>query len=181
MKPETSPDDKCNEWHHLRSQIVSRTVQPIYNATYVLCAVSTVLILGPLGVWIEIAKAIFVENQDACDNIPITIAIFTSALIGSSSFRIILSSTQKMDKILASFGYSLSLVSFIVIGLIYFIHYNSPKISLFISALMAIFSIWLWWFANSDDPTYESAPNDAATGGDTDRNLKGDIRGFSDD
>lgn len=58
-------------------------------------------------------------------------------------------------------------------ALIAIFHEMFPSFSFWAAVAFAVAAIWLWWFTNGDDPTYKSVPVDAASGGNTDRALKG--------
>ena len=141
--------------------------------------ISAIIILGFLGVWIEVLKALL-EIEDAnCQSIFTALIAVPPALVGASSFQLILKATDERDKILSSFGYSATCITLVFITFSSLLYADYPKQAYSILILLTFFAIWFWSFTNADNPIYKSLPIDAPSGGDTSGNPQGDLGGFT--
>lgn len=166
------------DWRYLRREIWRRSVQPFSHVPFVFYVLLAIVLLGCLGIWVELIKVAISTGQREYDGVLTALATFFPALIGSSSLQLILSSAGNRDKVLVSFGYFISIVAFAAVVLISILYPFLPILTFWASVLFVFFAIWLWCFTNGDDPTYKSAPIDAPSGGDTGRQLKGDTSEF---
>jgi putative Ca2+/H+ antiporter (TMEM165/GDT1 family) len=168
-------DGSSGDWRYLWREIGRRTTQPFSHAPFVFYVLLAILGLGCLGIWVELIKVALSTGQPSYDGVLTALATFFPAMIGSSSLQLILCSTENRDKVLVSFGYFVSIVAFAAVVLISVLHPLLPGTTFWASVIFAVIAVWLWWFTNGDDPTYKSAPFDAASGGNVGRKLKGDI------
>ena len=167
------------DWQYLKKEICRGTSQPLSYAPFVFYFLLAIIGLGCLGIWVELIKVLLSANTQNFDRMLTALGTFFPALIGSSAFRLILASTDKRDKIFASFGFGMCLLAFAAAILISLLHVSFPIVTLCAAVAFAGFAIWLWWFANGDDPVFKSnLPIDAPSGGDTSKSLKGDTSGF---
>lgn len=178
MSSESNTGARAGDWHYIRHEIRRRTTQPFSHAPFVFYVLLAIILLGCLGIWVELIKVAISSGQPNYDGVLTALATFFPALIGSSSLQLILSSTGNRDKVLVSFGYFVSIVAFAAVVLISVLHPFLPRVTFWASVVFAVLAVWLWWFTNGDDPTYKSAPIDAPSGGNTGRQLKGDTSGF---
>ena len=181
------PQNTANqEWLHLLSDLKRRTCQPFRSVTFVFYALLTILVFGGAGVWIETFKlwidagAVFLSiSLLQNEGIVAAASTFSLALLGSASNQLILSSTGKADKVIASFAFSTCATVFVIVVAVRGL-YEFRVISYIFPIFFTIVPMWLWWIANSDDPLFAPITPDAATGGNPDRALKGNLKGFED-
>lgn len=167
------------DWAYLRSEICRRTWQPFSNVPFVFYAIIAIGILGCAGIWVEIAKTALSTKVGNNDGVLTALATFYPALIGSASLQLILSSTDKADKVVTSFALLVCIVSFASVALVSVFHAQMPELTVKVAVGFAVFAIWLWWIANADDPIYKNAPIDAPSGGSTEQKLSGSTEGFT--
>ena len=171
-------DTEISDWKYLWQEMGRRTKQPFADAPFVIYVLLAIIGLGCLGIWVELIKMFFAQGTHRYDGVFTALSTFYPALVGSAAFQLILSSTGRGDKTLVSFGFFVSVISFASVVLISIFYNYSPVICLLASVFLACFAVWLWCFTNGDDPTYKSAPVDAASGGDPSKALKGSTNGF---
>lgn len=162
------------DWRYLRRELSRRTRQPFSDVPFVFYVFLAIIGLGCLGIWVEIIKVALASEAPSYRGVLTALATFFPALIGSSVHQLILTSTEKRDKVLVSFGYLISIVAVAAAILISVLHSKFPNITFWAAVVFAVGAVWLWWFTNADDPTYKSE----AVGGDTNRRLKGNTSGF---
>lgn len=167
------------EWRYLRSEIYRRTINPFQSVPFVVYTVLAIIMLGSAGIWYEILK-IHISTQDPNYNgVVVAYTSFYLALTGSASHRLILSSTDKPDKVMVSFSILAGALSILFLVAIHLL-YELDKINWLLTATFAIIPMWIWWIANGDDPVFQSIVTDAATGGNTNRTLQGSLEGYKD-
>lgn len=169
---------KVGDWSYLWTEIKRRTTQPFSDVPFVIYVLVGIVGLGCLGIWVEVVKTFLSPSFVGGDGVLTALATFFPALICSSSLQLILASTGRGDKVLVSIGYFVSFVAVIAAVLISVLNSRMPHYTVWAAVAFSVLAIWLWWFTNGDDPTYKSAPVDAATGGNPTRALKGDTTGF---
>lgn len=170
--------ERNSDWKYLGEEVKRRTIQPFSNTIFVLYAFLAIILLGCLGIWVELYKYAFSDGVEKYDGLMTAVATFYPALVGSAAIHLALSSTGREYKVFVALAF---LVSFVVIGsvvLISAIYKISPGWCLFAAIIITFFSVWFWWFTYGDDPTYKPVPVDAAAGGDIRRELKGNTSGF---
>lgn len=167
-----------NEYKHFWSELKRRTFQPFKNLTFVFYVFAAIIVLGCLGIWVALFKFAQVPDSGNRAQVLTAIATFFPALVGSSSLQLMLASAGNNDKLFVVFSYVVSLLAAFAVVLVSSLHAEYPYLSLWIAIAFSIIAVWLWCFTNGDDPTYKSAAVDAASGGDTNRPLKGDTTGF---
>ena len=168
-----------NDWKYLRREIVRRTIQPVHNVSLVVSLLIAVVALGGLGIWVEVVKLLLSLTSNA-NGILIALSTFFPALIGSASHHLMLASTDRSDKVFVSFSYLLLVLALLSVAAITIFFPTHLTLCYFIATISALLSLWIWWIANGDDPTYRSTPVDSAAGGNTERKLKGSTNGFED-
>lgn len=178
MESGDSRDKPDGDWKYLGKELRRRTREPFAHVPFVFYVVLAIIGLGCLGIWVELIKLALSPGTGNWEGVLTALATFFPALIGASSHHLILASTGSGNKVLVSFGYVAGFAAFGGAALIAIFHRMLPDLSFWAAVVFALAAIWLWWFTNGDDPTYKSARIDAASGGDTERALKGDTRGF---
>ena len=166
-----------DDWSHLGRELKRRTCEPWSMVPFVCYFLMTVG-LGCLGVLAELIRYYGSPDISNYDGVLIALVAFFLALIGSSSFRLILVSTDKQDKVFVSFSWVISFIAIVAGIIISFFRVTHPNPALWSSVFFAFGAVWLWWIANGDDPIYKSIPIDAASGGSTERKIKGDTSKF---
>ena len=175
------------DWSYLLSDLKRRTCQPFRSVPFVFYALLTIIVFGGAGVWIKTVK-IWIDAGSVFLSMALlqnegTVAAastFCLALLGSASHQLILSSTGKADKVIASFAIFACVIAFLIVVAVRGL-YEFKVISYFLPIVFTIVPMWLWWIANSDDPLFAPITPDAATGGNPDRALKGNLEGYEED
>ncbi|QFT75882.1 hypothetical protein [Ruegeria sp. THAF33] len=174
----TSTDaNQMGDWQYLGREIRRRTFAPFKSVPFVFYFILAIVVLGGLGIWVEVAKSQLDQNWKV-DGLLTALSTFFPALIGSASLQLILKSTDRSDKILISFSLLVCFFSFVGIGIIAAFFSLHPGLCLNAAFGFGILAVWFWWFTNGDDLTYRNAPIDAATGGSTNRAIKGNLNEF---
>tara|TARA_R110000787_G_C13419772_1_gene444788 strand:- start:1306 stop:1848 length:543 start_codon:yes stop_codon:yes gene_type:complete len=173
---DTNPD-QLGDWQYLGREMHRRTFAPFKSVPFVFYFILAIVVLGGLGVWVEVAKTQLNQNWKV-DGLLTALSTFFPALIGSASLQLILKSTDSSDKILISFSLLVCIPSFVGVGLIAAFFSLHPSLCLYAAIGFSILAVWFWWFTNGDDLTYRNAPIDAATGGNTARTIKGNLSDF---
>lgn len=178
MKRNQINPTSINDWKYLGREIWTRTYRPFRNVPFVFYAILAIICLGGLGIWVELVKTEISNNPLNYEGVLTATSTFFPALIGSASLQLILTSTGNSDKVLVSFALLVCFLSFFGVVLISVFYSLHPSWSFNTAILFAAFSVWFWWFTNGEDLTYQSIPIDAATGGDTNRMLRGNLNEF---
>lgn len=124
-------------------------------------------------------KIVLSSENNGWDGILTALAAFYPALIGAASLQLVLESVRKSDKLMAIFAVGillLTIIGAIVIGLFDFNAVYS-RVSFWGTILLSVAGVWVWCVANGDNPDLQTDPL-AASGGSTDRPLKGSTSGF---
>lgn len=163
-------------WSELRRDVWRRTTRPAAHATFVFFFFGSVVLIGGLGIWVELINA--AKAPSPTDFLPVrtAMATFFPALIGSTCFQIVLGKYLKALRAVAFVGTTI----IAAVGFWLVLDRNlSTALSLSIGTLASLVSLWFWWIANADNPDFFDEPLDqAALGGSTDRPLGGDLGGF---
>jgi hypothetical protein len=170
--------EQMGDWRYLVEQLWLRTVQPISNASFVIYVLIAIVGLGCLGIWVELIKFCLLQTTTKGDGVITALATFYPPLIGAASIQLALSSTARRDKVFVSIAFLSFFMAILSVVLISILYASYPRFCFGAGIVMSIFSVWLWWFSNGDDPTYKSVRIDAPSGGDTERELIGDMSGF---
>lgn len=173
--------DDLSAYRRFRREVARRTVHPLCDATFIFYVVFGIVVFGGLGVWIEIVEILLSKQAGSNKGVLTALAAFYPALIGSASLQLVLESVRKSDKLMAVFAVAILLVTIIAALLIGLFKFNNVYVgfSFWGTIGFSIVGIWVWCVANGDNPDLKTDPS-AASGGDTDRTLRGDTRGFKD-
>ena len=170
--------DIHGKWRSLCDELSRRTREPFQFPTFVFYSFLAIVVFAGAGIWFEVLKIISSEEMVNYNGVVTAVAAFCLALIGSASNRLILLATETSNKLMASFSYSSSVLVFVIVIILRYL-YEIDKISWCIPVVFTIIPIWIWWIANGDDLIYRDINIDAASGGNTSRNLHGSLKGFN--
>jgi hypothetical protein len=135
-----------------------------------------IILFGGLGIWTELLKYILADKPDVAGLIT-AIMTFFPALVGATSIQLILAASE--DKVMISFALLILCCFLTAAILLPFFSSAHPTAVLAIAALLSLGAVWVWWFTNSEDPTYRKKPQtDAAAGGSVEKPVSGDLSGF---
>jgi hypothetical protein len=163
-------------WNDFWRDVARRTREPAHHATYVFFFAASVVIIGCLGIWLELFLLGHKGWGDA-GNLKTAIATFFPALIGSTCLQIIFGQYLRQLK---AFSIVFTLIfAGISIGLLV---ENGLRTwaALLLGALSSIASLWFWWIANADNSDYfdEQSPTASIGGDNPTGELAGSLAGF---
>jgi uncharacterized membrane protein len=150
---------------HFYSEIKDRIILQFkpFNHLYFVYMLFFLIILGGLGIWISVYQEIN-NGQFSYLNVSLNICTYYIALLSTSYIDV--NTNHSIENRL-----SLKIYSFIILGFLIFLfwlsfRYNS-YISLIISSLGMVISLFIWHIANSDnekfsDETYNKKLRDEA-------------------
>lgn len=170
---------------HFALEIWRRTISSITDLTFLSYLVLGVLLFGGIGVWSEVIINLLAGLWQ-WDKVLQALSTYYPALIGAACIQLILEANGREKRI---FDRPMTVVSlFFLIGatvtgfLIRLFEANSTylEFSFWGTIALSVFGIWVWAIANCDNPDLKTDPY-AASGGRTDRVLKGNIEGFKAD
>ncbi len=169
---------QVSDWRYLGRELVKRTCDPIQHFPFVAYMLIAIVGLGGLGVWAELLKIGISNSPIGLANVITSVLTFFPALVGAAAIQLLLASAN--DRIFIAFAMLIMFVFFAFAILLPFFSVTHPFIVLFLSGVCSVFAVWAWWITNGDNPTFQKIPppNDAATGGSTDRKLSGTLEGF---
>ena len=146
------------------------------HATYCFFFVASVIIVGGLGIWLEIVLLARADLPNAA-NLKTAIATFFPALIGSTCLQILFGTYLKA---LRAFSVVLTLF-FVAIGVwILADRELAIWIAITAGASSTLVSLWFWWIANADNADFfDDDLSRAPIGGDNPTApLDGSLAGF---
>lgn len=166
-------------WARLATELRRRTREPISNPPFVFFFIPGVVIFGGLGIWAEVVKIAITESSAGLAGLITAIITFYPALGGSTTIQLVFASFNEKDKTLLSLGVFLLCLFPISALLLSLFSGRYPISVLVLGIILSLSVVWVWWITNCDDVTYKqmSTP-DAATGGDPERSLSGDLTDF---
>ena len=175
MSDAASAPNIPGDWPYLWRQLRERTRDPAKNVPFVFYVFLGPFLFGGLGVWVEIVKLTISTTPAEYSSLITAISTFYPALGCSTALQLVLASASKNDRVLISFALMMLFAVLAPAILLQFFSTLHPKIVLELSLLCSICAVWLWWMTNGGDPTYMMPAPDAATGGQVDRKLPGDL------
>ena len=173
-----SREEEVGEWKYLGRELIRRTKQPWKHVSLVLYVLVAIVVFGGLGIWVEIVKIGTADEFRGTSELFAAMATFYPALVGASALQMIFLSLDSANKIMGAFAIAAWVLS-IVMGLLVAVFYSgSPTTCITLVVVMGIAAVWLWMIAHADDPIYKRGRIDSASGGSTDRPLKGNTGDF---
>ena len=173
--------DSVGEWGYLWQELTRRTRQPWKQVTFVMYLLSAIVGFGGFGIWVEIVELNLSEDPRNYDGLYTAVATFYPALIGSASFQLLLIAVAETNKVMTSFVVTVLLAALASAILLGIFHNQYPTARFVVATLLAFFSMWLWIMTDADNPIYRTLPVDTPTGGNPQRDLKGDMSEFEAD
>lgn len=161
-------------WNEFGRDLKRRTRQPFRHATYCFYFFASVILIGGLGIWLEIVL-LARTNWESAANLKTAVATFFPALIGSTCLQILFGTYLKALK---AFSVVLTLV-FAATGFWIIVDRDlATCIALGVGAFSTAISLWYWWIANADNADFFDDPT-APIGGDNPTGpLGGSLAGF---
>lgn len=162
---------------------LGRRTRSAGNRRFLLFLLFGIFIFSGLGIWIEVVNEIIKVQQPntlwSWDGILLALSSYYPALLGAASLQLNLEANRKSDDAMADFSLGLLFTTFILIVLIGVFQFNQVFYSFTFWGTFALsaLGIWVWILANCDNPDLKNDPS-VASGGDTNRDLKGDVSGF---
>lgn len=179
MPNDYTDDDRSNDYLKLRRELWRRTHEPVRELPFVVYVFTGILLFGGLGVWVEILKIILAGSPVEFAGLITAVVTFFPALIGSTTLQLVLGSVNGGDKVMVSFALLMMCVFLTFAILLPFFSGTHPIGVLGCGIACSAFAIWTWWITNGDDPDFKKVVKpDAATGGNPQRQLPGDLNGF---
>jgi hypothetical protein len=165
-----------SDWAYLKRLLRTRTVDPVHELPFVIYVFLGIILFGGLGIWTELLKY-FLSDKPDLSGLITAIMTFFPTLVGATSIQLILAASE--DKVMVSFALLILCCFLTAAILLPFFSSSYPCAVLCVAALLSLGAVWVWWFTNSEDPTYRKKPRtDAATGGSVNKPVSGDLTGF---
>lgn len=184
-----------NNWKNFNDFfIIKRYNDPKESPAYVFYFWSVIVVLGSIGLWLELGPAVLTINpckqfnEVTLKNIIINVSCVSLTLVASSVVELLFVKKDLLDNGLRkediqSFGLS----SLVVIFMLYlFSILNINIFGLLISAIALVYSWWFWWIANAknqllnpDDSPIDSIGGALSKENDITTSLKGNLGGFT--
>lgn len=175
METSDQPLPKEDPW----ALVKRRISRPCRQRTFYVVLILGILILGYLGVWIEVKNILFFtptaeHPHPSLD--PLRLAYATAILaVGVPCLMQFALSMNKMAVVTAF------VLAFLVVCSAYFLSIASESIGLthFLGVCGLLVATLSWWLANGEDDLFQDRVNpDAASGGNPDRELSGGNSGI---
>lgn len=160
-----------NGFLNIKAELCRRTKKPVRQFTFWVYIVLSVVLLGGIGVWYEIGVLINSSDLDT-SSLKMAFLTFSPAVIGASSLLIIFEKKQSREWI--AFGVFCLIVTLFMFAILVAVNLFDGILGIFLSTLLAVFSVWLCWVANSENIGLQDSidPSDSI-GGDLDKALTG--------
>lgn len=175
-------NQKIRPYRQFAKEMGRRTSSSFLDFTFVLYVFLGVLLFGGLGIWSEVVKNL-IGDEWRWDAIMQALATYYPALIGAATIQLILEANRQdlraFDRPMTIVSVLFLIISIITGILIRVFEANSTfaDFCFWGTIALSIFGVWVWAVANCDNPDLKTDPS-AASGGDPNRPLKGDMGGF---
>ncbi|MEO6563885.1 MAG: hypothetical protein ABIN99_12715 [Nitrosospira sp.] len=144
-------------WSAIRKELRKRTVEPIYHFSFVTYFFLAVVVVGGVGVWLELISYFFLAPKTptgdaSVERLHTAVITFFPALAGTASMQLIWA--EDNQKFLRAFAILMLFFFFIVALAI-----SNPMIfqqctALIIGFIASGFALWTWWIANAKQQDY---------------------------
>lgn len=169
-------ESDTNSWPLFFGELVRRTRSPARHVSFVLYFFLGVIVLGGLGIWVELIE--YIHHPESLAALRTALVVFFPALIGTSCMDLLWSDNEK--KYMRAF--SVIIVAIFVATIFVERATTSSGIALCISTIASLAALWVWWVANADQPHLRDVNLDAPVGGEASpakTRLPGDETGFT--
>ncbi|MDD9964036.1 MAG: hypothetical protein OXU70_18315 [Gammaproteobacteria bacterium] len=177
----TIPDYQEGEFTHLRRELQRRMSEFPKRFSLIAYVLAAIVILGGLGIWTELVKIALTDKTYTVDGLFTAATTFYTAVGASATYQLHLIATGNSDRVLTAFSFLTMALLFAAAVLLTVFRTQYPIVSLIPTLLLPLVSIWVWVVANADDPIYKPVSVDAASGGSTSQEPKGDLSEFKAD
>lgn len=177
----TEASARDGEFRYVRKELCRRTAEITRRFPLFVFVLVAIIGLGGLGIWTELAKIALAKDPTHFDGVFTAVAAFFPAVVGTATFQLLLFATGTSNRIITALGILVLFVSFGGAVLLGVFHSQYPLACLIAAVFLVIFSIWIWIVTNADDPLFQTVSVDAASGGNTSRNPRGDLSEFKAD
>ena len=172
---EDKPISRWWRWSALRHDILSRFSGPLEHPTFLFYFLFFVFGLGSAGTWVELFKLKPATDPSyTLDGLITSLVTFASVLIGTSCTQITIGDNEsKAMKTLALgvlflYGFGVVLAA---VGI------GKGNAAAWIWTAASVTALMVWWLANSKSSEFKDP--EAPTGGSVNRNLPGNLTGYT--
>ena len=156
---------KSSSWKALLGELKRRTLEPLGHPSFVIYFVVAVVIIGGIGLWLELYKYIFFATssgeKDPVSPLRTAVITFFPALAGTACLQIVWAEHQKAIR---SFGI-LFLCLMTVTALAISPSAIGNHAALIIGGFSSVAALWTWWVANANQKELlDSIDSDAPLG-----------------
>ena len=180
--PDNHTESAVNSWIKLGNALKRRTLEPFAHVSFVIYFIVAVVIIGGIGVWMELYAFFLPSAQPIASSEPLVplrsaVVTFFPALTASACLQLIWAEND--HKFLRSFGV-LFLTLMTTIALLISPHAMGNSSALTVGIIASMGSLWMWWIANAKQNDFLDIDSDAPLGGKaTDTELMGNLDGFN--
>lgn len=169
-------------WNSFLSDVLQRLKKPFRHPAFCMYFVVFTLGVGGIGVWIEAIKAILNPTFEAMMLVPRTLSTYLLAVIATAAADLVMSDLVMPEEQTKRYMRMFALASLVVgtaLGVVG-LNISFLKWAYGCAILGTILALLLWWLANAANSKFleQDPPVDAATGGDPDQNLAGNLDGL---
>lgn len=175
-----TPASDSADWDQLFAEIGRRFRQPRKQSAFVIYFFGANVVLGCIGIWVELAKYLYAVTGEAGTSVSLdafksALITFFPAMTGGACMQLVLAVDHKGLKAVASTVLVLSLCAAVLLGTAI----RSDWWVICGAIVGAVVALCTWWVANADQPDLKEIYRDAAIGANVDQPLKGSLDGFS--
>lgn len=166
------------EWRYLGRELKKRTWEPLGSVAFVVYFFLSTILFGCLGISIEVVKLMQSPCPAELAGVITAVIAYFPTLVGPTALQLMFASHKRNETTFVAVSVLILCVSGVAAIVLATFSPIHPVAVLVIGIGCSLVAIWMWWIANGGDPTFKSAPPDAATGGDPTRGLGGTLSGF---
>ncbi|MYM87699.1 hypothetical protein GTP91_10955 [Rugamonas sp. FT82W] len=174
-------DAHPTHWRQLGVELKRRTTMPLEHPSFVFFFLVAILIVGPIGVWVELYGYITRIPPNAAP-LRSSFTSFVPAFLAATCMQLIWAEDQR--KSLRAF--SILILAVCTVGLLFC---NSRDFAdgraIFLGFILVALSMWMWWVANANQKEFMDSNNQFMTnpigGENVDGPLQGNLDGFNTD
>ncbi|WOH75542.1 hypothetical protein RX330_10755 [Bradyrhizobium sp. NDS-1] len=168
-----------SEWSQLFKELRKRTIEPLQSVSFVVYAIVGTAILGGLGIWVEVTKIILADGAIDLTNLLTAMTTFFMALVGTAAYQMNFAAVERKDKPMIAFAWIMFFIFFIAAIFLSLFGTRQTAYCIVAGVFSSVGAIWFWWITNGGDRLWQKIEPDAPAGGALDRNIRGDLEGFT--